>query len=58
MKSKKKNSNPIKDILKTVRKESREAEIKAHGKPIRQSKVAESKTAYKRNKRVNLDEME
>lgn len=53
MKPKKKKSHPIKDILKLARKESREAEIKAHGKPIHHTKVATSKTIYRRDKRVN-----
>lgn len=46
----------IKDVLKQARKESREAEIKAHGKPINRTKVQTSPKAYKRIKRVDLDE--
>ncbi|NLO71075.1 MAG: hypothetical protein GX102_09115 [Porphyromonadaceae bacterium] len=53
---KKRKQNIIKDILKQARKESREAEIKAHGKPINRTKIQKSIKAYKRNKRVDLDE--
>ena len=39
MKPKKKKINPIRDILKAARKESRDDEINAHGKPINKTKV-------------------
>lgn len=58
MKRKKNKNNQIKDIIKSARKQSREDEIKAHGKPISYQKVAETKKAYKRLKKVNLDENE
>jgi len=51
MKKKKKKNNEIKDVLKAVRKESREAEINAHGKPILYTKVEQSKKIYKRNRK-------
>ena len=56
MKQKKQQKNNIKDILKIVRKQSREDELKAYGKPILYKKVEESKKKYKRNKKVDLDE--
>lgn len=56
MKKSKKKQNIIKDVLKQARKESREAEIKAHGKPINRTKIQTSPKAYKRVKKVNLDE--
>lgn len=56
MKPKKKKPNLIKDLLKIARKESRETEIKAHGKSINRSKVQISPKAYKRVKNVSLDE--
>jgi 16S rRNA U1498 N3-methylase RsmE len=58
MKRKKKKNDQIKDIIKSARKQSREDEIKAHGKPISLQKVAESKKTYKRYKKVNTDENE
>ncbi len=39
MKKSKRKNNIIKDALKQARKESREAEIKAHGKPINHTKI-------------------
>ena len=50
MKPKKKKINPIKDVLKAARKESREDEIKAHGKPVLHTKVVQSKNKYNRRK--------
>ena len=58
MKQKKKKNDQIKDIIKSARKQSREDEIKAYGKPISHQKVEESKKTYKRLKKVNLDENE
>jgi hypothetical protein len=46
---KKKNKN-ILDIIKTARKQSREEEIQLHGKPIKQTKIVQSKKVYNRNK--------
>lgn len=47
----KKNKREVnKDILKQLRKERREAEIRAHGKPINLNRVTESPKAYKRVK--------
>lgn len=54
----KSKKNIIRDILKQARKESREAEIKAHGKLINHRKVQASRKTYKRNKRVDLDELD
>jgi len=51
MKKLKKKNNEIKDVLKSVRKESREAEINAHGKPILHTKVEQSKKIYKRSRK-------
>ena len=56
MKPKKKKINPIRDILKAARKESREDEINAHGKPINKTKVETSHKVYKRNKKVDIEE--
>lgn len=57
MKQKRRKPNPVKDALKQIRKENREAEIKAHGKPILHTKVEQSPKKYKRNKRVDLDDI-
>ncbi len=56
MKKNKKKQNIIKDALKKARKESREDEIKAHGKPVNRTKIQTSPKAYKRIKKVNLDD--
>lgn len=58
MGSKKKiyNKNQLKDILKQMRKDNRDAEIKAYGKPLPRTKIQESKKVYKRDKRVDIDE--
>ncbi len=56
MKRKKHNTN--KDIIKLLRKERREAEIKAHGKPINPNRVSASPKAYKRVKWRNTDGIE
>lgn len=56
MKPKKKKINPIRDILKAARKESRDDEINAHGKPIHKTKVETSPKVYKRNKKVDIEE--
>ena len=55
MKPKKKKINPIKDILKAARKESREDEIKAHGKPVLHTKVVQPKNKYNRGKNKKID---
>lgn len=50
---KKKSANKeILAIIKAARKQSREEEIRMHGKPILRTKVKQSKKQYKRNKRV------
>lgn len=53
-----KNHKQVLDILKRARKESREAEIKAHGTPLPQHKVQQSKKVYnrKREKRKGLED--
>ena len=55
MKPKKKKINTIKDVLKAARKESREDEIKAHGKPVLHTKVVQPKNKYNLGKREKLD---
>ena len=55
MKPKKKKINPIKDILKAARKDSRENDIKAHGKPVLHTKVAQHKNRYNRGKNKKID---
>lgn len=55
---KKKLSKTVQDILKAARKESREAEIKAHGKPIKQFSIEESPKKYKRSKQIDISEQE
>ena len=55
MKPKKKKINPIKDVLKAARKESREEEIKAHGKLILHTKVVQPKNKYNRGKNKKID---
>ena len=55
MKPKKKKINPIKDVLKAARKESSEDEIKAHGKPVLHTKVAQPKNKYNRGKNKKID---
>ncbi|MHB9054932.1 MAG: hypothetical protein ACYC2P_02100 [Paludibacteraceae bacterium] len=56
MKPKRKKPNLIKDLLRVARKESRETEIKAHGKSINRPKAQKSPKTYKRVKKVYLDE--
>lgn len=58
MKKSKKKNNIIKDALKQARKESREAEIKAHGKPINRTKIQASPKVYKRVKKVDLGDLD
>lgn len=58
MKQKRNKNSQVKDILKQLRKERREAEIKAHGKPINPNKVQSSPKAYKRVKWHETDEKE
>lgn len=53
MKKLKKNS--VIEIIKTSRKQSREEEIKLHGKPVRQFNVKESGKIYKRNINKKID---
>ena len=55
MKPKKKKINTIKDVLKAARKESREDEIKAHGKPVLHAKVVQPKNKYNRGKNKKID---
>ena len=55
MKQKKKKVNLIKDALKAARKESREEEIKAHGKLILHTKVVQPKNKYNRGKNKKID---
>jgi hypothetical protein len=52
----KKKSKEILAIIKAARKQSREEEIRLHGKPIHRSKVVPSKKLYKRKKRVDEQE--
>ena len=52
---KKRKHNLIKDVLKTARKESRDAEIKAHGKLIYHTKIVQSKKGYNRRKGAEKD---
>lgn len=54
MKQRNKKNKEIQDILKSTRKQSRDEEIKAHGKPILFKKVEESKKKYKRIKKVDF----
>ena len=58
MKPKKKKVNPIKDALKAARKESREEEIKAHGKLILHTKVVQPKNKYNRGKNKKIDTLD
>ena len=51
MKRKKSKNQVVKDVKRLMRKESREAEIKAHGKPINRSMNEISPKAYKREKK-------
>ena len=55
MKPKKKKVNPIKDVLKAARKESRDEEIKAHGKLVLHTKVVQPKNKYNRSKNKKID---
>ena len=55
MKPKKKKINTIKDVLKAARKESREDEIKAHGKPVLHTKVVQPKNRYNRRKNNEIN---
>lgn len=49
MKKSKKKNNIIKDALKQVRKENREAEIKAHGKPINRTNIQKNINVLRRS---------
>ena len=52
MKTKKKNK--VLEQVKAMRKQSREEEIKSHGKPINYKKIIASKKLYKRkNKKAD-----
>ena len=55
MKRKKEKNQVVKDVLKLMRKESREAEIKAHGKPVLHTKVVQPKNKYNRGKNKKID---
>ena len=55
MKGKKKN--PVMEQVKAARKQSREEEIKTHGKSINYRKVMESKKQYNRKKNKADDEV-
>ena len=55
MKMKKKNS--VLEQVKAARKQSREEEIKTHGKSINYRKVMESKKQYNRKKNKADDEV-
>ncbi|MDR1584932.1 MAG: hypothetical protein LBS07_01985 [Prevotellaceae bacterium] len=60
MKKKKSKKQPaVIQLVKIVRKANREEEIRAHGKPVRYGKIAESKKKYdrKKNKTVSDDEL-
>ncbi|MDD2285117.1 MAG: hypothetical protein PHQ11_06930 [Paludibacter sp.] len=50
---KKKKNKEILEIIKAARKQSREEEIKLHGKPIKQTKIVQSKKVYNRKKQKN-----
>ncbi len=55
MKTKKKNK--VLEQVKAMRKQSREEEIKTHGKPINYKKIIASKKLYKRkNKKADTNE--
>ncbi len=54
MKQKKKSS--VLELVKAARKQSREEEIKAHGKSINYQKVMTSKNVYNRKKNKADDE--
>ncbi|MEI8086209.1 MAG: hypothetical protein WCG93_08340 [Paludibacter sp.] len=55
MKTKKKSS--IMEQVKAARKQSREEELKAHGKSINYPKVIDSKNVYNRKKNKADDEV-
>lgn len=53
----KRSNGILNDILKRVRKENREEEIRLHGKPIRWCHIVKSKKQYTRkNKHKNSNE--
>ncbi|MFV0392108.1 MAG: hypothetical protein ACK5KP_09545 [Paludibacteraceae bacterium] len=54
MKKRKKKENIVKSVLKQARKESRESEIRTHGKPVNYQKIATSKKTYNRKKNKPL----
>lgn len=54
MKKRKRKENIVKIILKQARKESRETEIRTHGKPINYNRVVPSKRTYNRKKNKPL----
>lgn len=55
MKTKKKNN--VLEQVKAARKQSREEEIKSHGKPVNYKKIIESKKVFNRKKnKADADE--
>ncbi len=52
-----KEKNSILEQVKATRKQSREEEIKAHGKPINYRKIKESKKSYNRKRNKADDEV-
>ncbi len=56
-KRKKSNTEVVKDIIKVVRKQNREEEIRLYGKPLPKNKIQPSKKIYKRDKKVNLNNL-
>ena len=57
MKMKMKKKNSVLEQVKAARKQSREEEIKTHGKTINYQKVLESKKQYNRKKNKADDEV-
>lgn len=54
---KKKKQTSLLDQVKAARKQSREEEIRLHGKPVNYRKVTESKNRYNRKKNKADDEV-
>ena len=55
MKKDTKKNRHILDVVKSVRKQSRQEEIDLHGKPLNYTKIVKSKKTYNRKKDKHVD---
>jgi hypothetical protein len=52
---KKSNKNIVLEVIKRSRKQSREEEIKLHGKPVKQFHITKSGKIYNRRQNKNIE---